>query len=79
MLMQYDNPKFNAALDKVAAAAKKHRVAAGFLAVDDVERRVNQGFTWLNVQADLSFLRNGAQKALDDARTAVKNAKSKKQ
>ena len=33
MLMQYDNPKFNAALDKVAAAAKKHKVAAGFLAV----------------------------------------------
>ena len=74
MLMQYDNPKFNAALDKVAAA-KKHKVAAGFLAVDDVERRVRQGFTWLNVQADLSFLKNGGEKALDDARKAVKSAK----
>jgi 2-dehydro-3-deoxyglucarate aldolase len=74
MLMQYDNPKFNAALDKVVAATKRHKVAAGFLAVDDVERRVKQGFTWLNVQADLSFLKNGGQKALDDARKAVKNA-----
>ena len=74
MLMQYDNPKFNAALDKVVAAAKRHKVAAGFLAVDDVERRVKQGFTWLNVQADLSFLKNGGQKTLDDARKAAKSA-----
>jgi 2-dehydro-3-deoxyglucarate aldolase len=74
MLMQYDNPTFNAALDKVVAATKRHKVAAGFLAVDDVERRVKQGFTWLNVQADLSFLKNGGQNALDDARKAAKNA-----
>jgi 2-keto-3-deoxy-L-rhamnonate aldolase RhmA len=74
MLMQYDNPKFNAALDKVVAATKRHKVAAGFLAVDDVERRIKQGFTWLNVQADLSFLKNGGQKALDDARKAAKSA-----
>ena len=76
MLMQYDNPKFNAALDKVAAAATRHHVAAGFLAVDDVERRVKQGFNWLNVQADLSFLKTGGQTALDEARKAAKRAKA---
>ena len=73
MLMQYDSPKFNAALDKVVAAAKRNKVAAGFLAVDDVRRRAKQGFTWLNIQADLSFLKDGAKKALDDAITATKD------
>lgn len=71
MLMQFDNPAFNDALDRVAAAAKRHNVAAGFLATDDVARRVKQGFTWLNVQGDLTFLKNGGQRVLDDARKAA--------
>jgi len=75
MLMQYDNPKFNAALDKVVAAAKKHHVAAGFLAVDNVERRVKQGFTWLNVSADLGLLKSSAKKDYDDAVAAAKSVK----
>lgn len=72
MLMQYDNPKFNAALDKVVAAARKHKVAAGFLAVDNVERRVKQGFTWLNVSADLGLLKSAAKKDYEDAAKAAK-------
>lgn len=72
ILMQYDSPKFNAALDKVVAAANKHKVVAGFLAVDNVERRVKQGFTWLNVSADLGLLKSAAAK---DYENAVKAAK----
>jgi len=75
MLMQFDNPKFNGALDKVVAAARKHKVAAGFLATDNVERRVKQGFTWLNVSADLGFLKSGARQTLDDAVKAAAAAK----
>jgi 2-keto-3-deoxy-L-rhamnonate aldolase RhmA len=75
MLMQYDNPKFNAALDKVVAATRKHHVAAGFLAVDNIERRVKQGFTWLNVSADLGLLKSSAKK---DYEEAVKGAKAAK-
>ena len=72
MLMQYDNPKFNAALDRVVASARKHHVAAGFLAVDNVERRVKQGFTWLNISADLGILKNGAKKEYEEAVKAAK-------
>jgi 2-keto-3-deoxy-L-rhamnonate aldolase RhmA len=72
MLMQFDNPKFNAALDKVVASARKNKVAAGFLATDDVARRVKQGFTWLNISADLGFLKSGAKKALEDGLKASK-------
>jgi 2-dehydro-3-deoxyglucarate aldolase len=78
MLMQYDNPKFNAALDKVVAATKKHHVAAGFLAVDNVERRVKQGFTWLNVSADLGLLKSSAKKDYEDAVKGAKAAKNAK-
>jgi 2-dehydro-3-deoxyglucarate aldolase len=67
ILMQFDNPMFNDALDKVVAAAHRHNVAAGYLAVDNVGRRVKQGFTWLNISADLGLLKNAAKRDYEEA------------
>jgi 2-dehydro-3-deoxyglucarate aldolase len=69
---QFDNPKFDEALDRIVSATKRHKVAAGFLAVDDVRKRFKQGFTWLNVKSDLVFLKEGSEHSYQDAVKATR-------
>jgi len=65
---QLDSPKFNVAMEKIVSACKRHNLVAGMLAVDDVKRRLDQGFRLLNVGTDYFFLRNAVNSAAASAR-----------
>jgi 2-keto-3-deoxy-L-rhamnonate aldolase RhmA len=64
---------FEDCLDRVVAAARAAGKAAGILLRDpgDLERRVEQGFTFMAVQSDIAILRDGFQamkeRAISDA------------
>lgn len=67
ILYQYEHPKFAAAMQKIADSAKSHGVIAGMLATDDARKRINQGFTMINISADFMLLREATKKILETA------------
>jgi len=73
IVFQYDHPKFVDAMQKIVDSAKKHGVIAGMLATDDVKKRVNQGYTLINISVDYMLLREAAKKILDAGNEARGN------
>jgi 2-keto-3-deoxy-L-rhamnonate aldolase RhmA len=70
---KYDDPVFVDAMDRIATSAKRHEVIAGMLAVDDVAKRVAQGFRLLNKSGDLGILMEAAGRSLKEAREAARS------
>jgi 2-keto-3-deoxy-L-rhamnonate aldolase RhmA len=68
MLYQFNDPRFNAAMDKIAASCKAHGVTAGMLAVDDAGRRAKQGFRLLNKGGDFGHLIAASTRSLAESR-----------
>ena len=70
---RFDEPAFVAALDAVVAACRAHGKSAGILLRDAtvVAGARAQGFTFLGIGSDGSFVANGARQALAAARTAL--------
>ena len=70
---RFDEPAFRAALDRVIAACRGHGKAAGILLRDAsaVAGARAQGFAFIGVGADSSFLAGGAREALAQARSAI--------
>lgn len=68
-----DEPAFIAALDAVVAACRAHGKSAGVLLKDasGVAAARAQGFTFIGVGSDGSFVTNGARQALAEARRAL--------
>lgn len=67
---QFDNPRFKEAVQRVIAAANKHRKAAGYMAVDipTGQRLLEQGFRILAYGGDVGLY----QQALREGVTALK-------
>jgi 4-hydroxy-2-oxoheptanedioate aldolase len=55
--------EFERALDRILAACRRHRVAAGIhcFTAQDVKRRIDQGWQFLALGSDLSLLLQGAK------------------
>jgi 4-hydroxy-2-oxoheptanedioate aldolase len=70
LLGQVTHPKVEEAIQKVLAAAKKARVPIGILAVtpEDVNRRLQQGFQFITVGGDASFLTGAAKGILSQVK-----------
>ncbi len=64
----YQSERFVSAMDRIVRSCEKHGVVAGMLAVDDVRKRVGQGYRLLNKGGDLGFLKEAAARSLDEAR-----------
>lgn len=56
---QWEAPKFKLAVKKILESSIRHNVAPGILALDDVEKRVKEGFRFLFVAIDTALLRDG--------------------
>jgi 2-dehydro-3-deoxyglucarate aldolase/4-hydroxy-2-oxoheptanedioate aldolase len=70
---RFDEPSFTAALDRVVANARAHGKAAGILLRDasGVAAAAAQGFTFIGIGSDSSFLVASARSGLAQARAAV--------
>ncbi len=70
---RFDEPPFVAALDRVVAACRAHGKAAGILLRDAsaLPAALAQGFTFVGIGSDSSFLVGGARRNLDQARAAL--------
>jgi 2-dehydro-3-deoxyglucarate aldolase/4-hydroxy-2-oxoheptanedioate aldolase len=70
---RFEEPAFVAALDAVVAACRAHGKSAGILLKDAgvVAEARAQGFTFLGIGSDGSFVANGARQALAAARKAL--------
>ena len=70
---RFDEPSFVAALDRVVANARAHGKAAGILLRDasGAAAAVAQGFSFIGIGSDSSFLVAGARAGLAQARAAV--------
>jgi 2-keto-3-deoxy-L-rhamnonate aldolase RhmA len=68
-----DDPRFADALETVVAACRANGKAAGILLrrIDDLERYLGLGFTFVGLGSDGSFLREGAAAAMAAARARV--------
>jgi len=66
---QYSHPKLQTAIDRVFEAGRKAGVASGIWtgAGKEVKERLDQGFQFVALGLDLSFLVNGARAALKAA------------
>jgi 2-dehydro-3-deoxyglucarate aldolase/4-hydroxy-2-oxoheptanedioate aldolase len=66
----FANPKFQAALDQVLAAAKAHGKVAGILAADNAtaKKYIERGFNFIAIGSDSTLL----AKAITDAITEIK-------
>jgi 2-keto-3-deoxy-L-rhamnonate aldolase RhmA len=67
---QYTNPDFLATLDRIVEAGRDHGVAPGmhcFTAPGptNINEAIERGFRFCAVNSDISFLRNGANSALE--------------
>ena len=67
---QFDHPDFLAALDKVAAAAKKHGKATGFaeMAPNVVDAMVARGFRVISWGVDTSVFRTAMRSGIEHLR-----------
>lgn len=77
VLGNFQHERFVSAMDKIVKSCKKHGVIAGMLAVDDVAKRVKQGFTLLNRMGDFGLLVAAERRNLAEAREAANTGKSK--
>lgn len=70
---QVEHPDFLAALDQVIGACRVHGKAAGILLRDgaSVPSALAQGFTFIGVGSDVSYVIAGARRQLEDARAAL--------
>ncbi len=70
---RFDEPSFVAALDRVVANARAHGKATGILLKDasGAAAAVAQGFTFIGIGSDSSFLAANARAGLAQAREAV--------
>ena len=73
---RFDEPSFVAALDRVVAACRAHGKSAGILLRDGaaVQASHAQGFTFLGVGSDASFVVAGARTQLEAARAGIGHA-----
>lgn len=70
---RFDDPRFVAALDHVIEACRRHGKAAGILLRDgaSVAAARAQGFTFLGIGSDISFVQAAARRELTAARAAL--------
>ena len=70
---RFDEPAFTAALDRVVAACREHGKSAGILlrGPDEVPATLAQGFTFIGVGSDSSFVVAGARRAVAESRAAI--------
>ena len=70
---RFDEPSFVAALDRVVAACRAHGKGAGILLKDGASVAASraQGFDFIGVGSDSSFVVSGARTQLADARAAL--------
>ncbi len=70
---RFDDPSFVAALDRVVAACRAHGKSAGILLRDGAATAaaIRQGFTFIGVGSDVSYVIAGARAQLADARSAL--------
>jgi 4-hydroxy-2-oxoheptanedioate aldolase len=70
---EFSNPRFVAALDRVAAAAAAHGKAAGMLLSDasEVPAYLARGYRFLGIGSDYGLLTKGARSQLAEARAAI--------
>jgi 2-dehydro-3-deoxyglucarate aldolase/4-hydroxy-2-oxoheptanedioate aldolase len=75
---RFDEPSFVAALDRVVANARAHGKAAGILLKDasGAAAAVAQGFTFIGIGSDSSFLVASASSGLAQARAAAGGSSS---
>jgi 2-dehydro-3-deoxyglucarate aldolase len=67
---QWNDPKLEAAIQKALQAGKRAKVAPGIvgLGLEDAKKRLSQGFQFVSVGSDLSFLCEGAQACIEQMR-----------
>jgi 2-keto-3-deoxy-L-rhamnonate aldolase RhmA len=72
MPAQFDDPRFEAAMRRVAQAAHAHGKALGFMATDAawIERVRAWGYTMIAVGTDFGLLVAGARQLVDRVATA---------
>ena len=71
IFMQWKNPVFEKALEKILNAAEKSDTVPGMLALtEEAERTIERGFRLVNIGGDVAFLTDAATSALKKARTA---------
>ena len=68
---QFQDPRFVAAMEKIARSCMDHHVTAGMLAVDDVGLRARQGYRLLNKNGDIKLLINATTRSLQESREAI--------
>ena len=70
---RFDDPAFVSALDRVVAACREHGKSAGILLRDGAATAAarRQGFTFIGVGSDVSYVIAGARSQLADARAAL--------
>ncbi|MGH1359370.1 MAG: HpcH/HpaI aldolase family protein [Burkholderiaceae bacterium] len=63
----FDHPRFDAAMREIAAVARKHGKAAGFMATDHawVERARQSGYNMIAIGSDISLLSAGASQLIE--------------
>jgi 4-hydroxy-2-oxoheptanedioate aldolase len=70
---RFDEPSFVAALDRVVGACRAHGKSAGILLKDGASVAAShaQGFTFIGVGSDASFVTSGARQQLAAARAGI--------
>ena len=71
---EFDNPKFTEAIDKVVAAARKHKQGAGPAGAEcrDRHRFYKQGFDFICYSGDVWVLQNALAEAVSQLRAGCK-------
>ncbi len=74
---QIHDPRFIDALDKVSAAAKQHGKAAGYLlrSVDELDRHISLGYTFLGISTDSGVLATGMRALAVGFRKAITSSR----
>jgi len=66
LMGKIDDPKMVKAIERVQSAGKKAGIASGIYAfgLEDLKRRIAQGFQFIAAGGDLGFLMRGAEMVL---------------
>lgn len=74
---QFDHPDFNAAIDRVVAAAKRHGKGIGRLVMTAEEgvREAARGFDWLCYGGDVWLLQRALREGIDGIRAGLGSAR----
>lgn len=70
---RFDDPRFVTALERVVAACRAHGKAAGILLrrLDDLDRYLGLGFTFIGLGSDGAYVTDGARAAMTAARARL--------